>query len=790
MPTRLKTALFDVETNGLLDVMDTVHCLAIEEAESGKKFTYRNNLNTTQYFNVPSIDRRKQRVMLFSEHEAEPCTSLYRKGVGRFEVQPTYFPQTEGEIERDDPLRVYKCDQIKFVPDKGFTGKPGSVPYVKYSIKKKTYKSMRRAKFHKVMDNIKKGVKKLATASVIVGHNIASFDVNAIKLVYPDFKPQGTIIDTLVLCRMVFSDQVTDDISLINRGVLPAFLRGSHSLDSWGVRLGKHKGNYKAECKILGIDPWAYWNHAQEKYCENDVAVTSILWERLTEEMSDGWSSQCVWLEHQIHSLMKKVEDNGIPFDKEKAETLVNGMIQEKEHLIAKVKEDVGGFYLPVKKWIVRAPYVNEITMKQQYQSPRTHFGEDGSRHTWADVTVPKSDRAFKDPMRANTMEGAPFSKIVYKDFNPNSRDQIADRLVYHYDWTPVEFTETGRPSIAHEVLEGLGTELPIAKDLAEILFLGKRIGQIKTGDKAWLSHIKEDGRIHSYYNVGGTVSGRASHNNPNIGQVPAVELEDELDADGNKTGNEIIKYGRKGRYGYECRDCFYVPESWGKQMGADLKGLEARCLSEHTNPFDGGELEDLILRGDIHTHNLKACDLIPTRGHAKTILYAMMYGGGDLKLGTIVSPTKPNHERIMIGSQIRADLMVGLPGLAAANESIQEQADCGYLIGLDGRKLNVRKPFAALNLKLQSDGAIISKLWCVLYNQRMLKAGYKHSWDGDYAFMAWIHDEIQSAIRDGMQDEAESIIKQASLDAGDMLKYKIAIETDVKYAQTWAGAH
>jgi uncharacterized protein YprB with RNaseH-like and TPR domain len=52
-------------------------------------------------------------------------------------------------------------------------------------------------------DNIKKGIKMLAKADFVVGHNIIAFDIPAIQIVYPKFKVTGEIKDTLVLSRLV-----------------------------------------------------------------------------------------------------------------------------------------------------------------------------------------------------------------------------------------------------------------------------------------------------------------------------------------------------------------------------------------------------------------------------------------------------------------------------------------------------------------------------------------------------------------------------------------------------------
>jgi DNA polymerase III alpha subunit (gram-positive type) len=48
------------------------------------------------------------------------------------------------------------------------------------------------------------GVKQLERADVLIGHNIIGYDVPLIKEQFPDFAPQGQLIDTLVLSRLFY----------------------------------------------------------------------------------------------------------------------------------------------------------------------------------------------------------------------------------------------------------------------------------------------------------------------------------------------------------------------------------------------------------------------------------------------------------------------------------------------------------------------------------------------------------------------------------------------------------
>ena len=51
----------------------------------------------------------------------------------------------------------------------------------------------------------------LENAGTIIGHNVISYDIAVIKKLYPRFRPEGRIIDTLILSRMFYPDILDTD---------------------------------------------------------------------------------------------------------------------------------------------------------------------------------------------------------------------------------------------------------------------------------------------------------------------------------------------------------------------------------------------------------------------------------------------------------------------------------------------------------------------------------------------------------------------------------------------------
>jgi DNA polymerase I-like protein with 3'-5' exonuclease and polymerase domains len=659
--------------------------------------------------------------------------------------------------------------------------------------------------FRYVEDEIGDALALLSSADMVVFHNGVSFDLPAIEKIYEWELPETVKVrDTLVMSRMIKSNIKENDYRQYEGGLLEGKLIGTHKLDAWGQRMQMWKGDYakvmEERARAQGIsDPegirefvWGTYNEEMGAYCEQDVIVTMKLFEELSKI---EWSDEAMRLEHRIHHIMFQQEQFGFQFDSEKAQDLARELTVEVEALNKECVDHFGRWYAPKKKYKL---------------APREHFGEDDSRKMWAEVTIPKRDVKYQDVNRGTYTMDAPFCAIEIKDFNPNSRPQIIDRLQTIYDWEPVDFTEKGNPEISDDVLRPLAASIPICGDLAELFFLTKLLGQLSTGKQAWLGAVKSDQRIHGYVNIGGTISGRASHLSPNIAQVPKVQVADVMSKEGgyNKkvidkaTGlpladcflpngdpkKKIILKGRRGKFGFECRSLFTAPPGWWL-MGCDLSGIELRCLGARLAEYDQGEYLKIILDGDPHSKNQIAFQL-DSRDNAKTCLYAIMYGGGDLKVGSIVMPPSATADAMRVrGKQLKANLQSGIPAFGALIKNIGKQARKKFLIGLDGRKLWVRSAHAALNLQLQSDAALIAKLWVIFFYDAMLEAGYE--WGRDWGLCAWVHDEIQAACRTKEIAEAAAIIcKRCAREAGEYFNYAAPVAAESKIGFDWASTH
>lgn len=702
-------------------------------------------------------------------------------------------------------------------------------------------------------DNILDGIEMLNEAGMLIGHNIVGFDCEALWKVYgAKFKPTGVLRDTMVMTRMLFADLKDDDFRMWKRGELDGGYIGSHELGAWGQRLGFPKGDYsdvaEAEAKAQGMTDkeeisryvWGTWNQDMEDYAVQDVEVTEALWRKVE---SRPWSETAIKLEHLVHDMMERVTRNGFPFHRQRAEKLLEDLREAHGLLSDRAIEHFGQWWVP-GKWlrVNKSPtFTNPETGKPEKgtstYAPRPEFGEDNSRTDWAEVTVPSRDIKYKDPMKGDRTAGAPFCPVKLTEFNPNSRPQIIDRLTKVYGWIPQEKTEQGTPKVDDEVLRDLSRAedentgklvIPICEELAEIFYYKKRLGQIADGKNGWLKKCEEwngDGKIHGRIIVGGTVTNRASHSNPNIAQVPRVvfksplQWKDEaktvpllgpdgkqikgrpvLTPEGEFTLNEkgevvtkkVLMKGREGDHGWDCRNLFYVPEGW-KLMGADQAGIELRCLAHFMAEFDRGEYGRIVLDGDVHAVHQNAMDM-DSRDTAKTFIYAMIYGAQDYKLGCTVDPSLTLNiaKAKALGAEMRRRIMTRIPALNQVVKAVMRESKRGYVEGLDGRHLFVRAKHSALNTKLQAAGATIAKAWCVNFESYCEDDGLVHGWDGDFAVLAWVHDEMQVAVRDDQRimDICKNNMVEAAKHAGERFDFRLPVDVDVKFGMDWAQTH
>lgn len=560
--------------------------------------------------------------------------------------------------------------------------------------------------------SIDKGISTLLSSDRVVGHNIIAFDIPAIEKVIGESTASilmDKAVDTLVLSRLIYPEIINQDMT-VWRSKLPKDLWGQHSLKAWGYRLGVYKGSFGE------TSDWSSWSESMQSYCEQDVVVTSKLLEHLEGRNPDA---RAVWLEMEVQKIMTIQERNGAPFDVAKASSLA-----------AEIKE-----------------ITDDIKMELQETMPpnitKKHF-------------VPKRDNK-KEGYKA----GCALTKIKFSAFNPNSRQQIISYLQKH-GWNPSSYTDKGNPQVSTEEVKALGSKYPTIKRLGQFLEANKLLSQLATGDKAWLKYVK-NGKIHGRVITNGAMTGRATHSQPNLAQVPSP----------------------RAFKGKECRELFYAPDGY-KIVGADASGLELRMLAHYLYPWDNGAYAKVILEGDIHTHNQESAGLA-TRDLAKTFIYATLYGAGPLKIGAMLEPEANELRQKALGKAAINKFCAAVPAYTKLkNRVVNTYRTRGYLRGLDGRILKPRGEHSALNTLLQSAGAVVCKWWVVKTWELLHDKGLSDK----ASPLLWIHDEQQLLVRSEYTEEIGRVMEEAIVQTGMELKINMPLAGEYAVGNSWYDTH
>jgi DNA polymerase I-like protein with 3'-5' exonuclease and polymerase domains len=217
--------------------------------------------------------------------------------------------------------------------------------------------------------------KYLRPNDILIGHNIVGFDAPVLKKHWNLNIESSQLRDTLIMSRLH-----------------NPVLENGHSLKSWGLRLGKHKGDFTdfdgGLCDEM-VD-----------YCIQDVEVTASLFENLSRDLLDWGESST--LEHQVAAIIKEQEDNGFKLDVKKALFLLTDWRKR----LAEIEEELQTVFRPI---------VTERVSE-------------------------KTGKRLKDKIEI---------------FNPGSRKQIAERLTA-LGWKPTKHTEKGSVIVDEKVLSNI----------------------------------------------------------------------------------------------------------------------------------------------------------------------------------------------------------------------------------------------------------------------------------------------------------------------------------------------
>ena len=516
--------------------------------------------------------------------------------------------------------------------------------------------------------------------------------------------------------------------------------RRSVALATYGDQFNFPKGDHH---------DWSEYSHEMRTYMERDVELTWVLYRYLQRELNKLLKNKsdyrpAIKLEHQVQHALALQSNHGFRFD-----------VQAAEQLSCKLTDDIAKLELTLTK-------VFEPQLKPE--KGRWDFG----KRCWVTDTTftPKGNNR-----RQGYVAGAELTKCRVEMFNPGSREQVAVRLSQQYKWRPTQFTDDGRPKLDESTLADL--DYPEAALLRDYYRKQKQMGMLSDGKTAWLK-MHRNGRMHGYVRSCGSRTHRMSHSRPNMAQV-----------DKSKAMRSL-----------------WIPDEGHVLVGCDADALELRMLACYLYKWDNGAYAESVLKGnketgtDPHTINQKAAGLY-SRDAAKTLYYALIYGAGDGKIGSIVAEdlaaagqvAPPRSKYAALGRGARLNIESGVLGLGELIRSVQHQAEeDGYLTLPDGRRA-ASASRTALNTLLQGSGSILMKQALALFIHELTPAeGLVHG--EHFALLANVHDEQQISSQPEVAELVGGLFAMSINLAGKRLGFPVPFAGDYQIGKSWAETH
>lgn len=446
------------------------------------------------------------------------------------------------------------------------------------------------------------------------------------------------------------------------------------------------------------------------------------------------------WCESQVQRIISQQQTNGVAFDEELARENIEILEQTRAELYKDIR--------PLLSLEVSRPYDKSV------ERPFKKDGDYSSQVTkWFGT-----DCSFV---------GGPFSRVEFMEPDLGSRTKLVAQLL-RLGWQPSAYTpRTDKGGGGNPKLTVDGEPCP---NLMKLTDTGEKIARWyiakhrQSQIEGWLKKIRPDGRLTAGANTIGTPTYRFTHS----------------------TVVNVPKAAKQVWFGAMMRALFRAGSGY-KFVGHDGSGLELRMLAHYINDDDftyavvSGNSDDGT---DAHTLNQKLAGL-PTRDDAKTFIYAFMYGAGDAKLGSIVGGTAAD------GKRLRATFLKNNPKLNDLITGVRAAGARGYLIGLDGRRIYLRRDkhgrlqlHKALNTLLQTAGAVVMKYSMIWLDFKVREEGLRVRKVID------MHDEAQAEVHPEDVTRYCELAEESVKWAGEYLQMRCPLAAEAKVGNNWSETH
>lgn len=509
---------------------------------------------------------------------------------------------------------------------------------------------------------------------------------------------------------------------------------GGHSLYAWGERLKDPKGDF---------NDFSGYSHEMDRYCQQDVRLGKKIFKALvTRMLRMGFSELSCEIEHHIREVVDEQQNNGWYFDIPGAQSLVSQLRSEQSNL----------------EGPIRSLFPPRLQPENTYNRRKKKDGSEFESYL----------RHLREFPKVENNDDGTYTTYDWEEFNIGSPAQRTSRLL-GLGYQPTSFTPKtqkgggGNPKVDEESLLAFAEEsgLKEVTAIAEWLVLQGRSTMVE----GWLNNVNYDDHcMHGKVLTCGATTRRMTHFGPNCANIPKA--------------NPKVKYGKECRQLWQCRP-------GRKQVGADASGLELRMFAQYLND---PEATKLYTEGDPHMYNTNLLGLpAEARGStSKTMIFGLLYGAQDKKLGRILQPTLTDKAAAILGSKARDQLQSGIPGMKRLVAEVQDEYNHtgGLLKTIDGGYVRAPSLHAAINYKLQSAGAILMKKADILFRNSVKKQGLDSMQTGN------IHDEIQNDTAEKDTDEVGKACVRAMTDAGEELGFHVPITGTYSIGSNWSNTH
>jgi len=606
--------------------------------------------------------------------------------------------------------------------------------------------------------SISEGLKYIAKADELIGHNIIMYDIPLLEKLF-NFKTDARFVDTFLMSQ------------LLNFNRCLGRYRGRHGLEMWGEHFGVLKPSQ---------NQWLRFESSMLGRCEQDVLINVRVFHALLKEFKkSGISKDVLNREFRIAKISAKQVKNGWLVDKDLADKHLTFLTEE----IDKLRDKIEPLMPPILKcpdfWVTNeecneimktkgVDYEKDLVGGKQLRKPIVpKWTKKGELHqhikNWFD--------GYEGIDLINNKKGlvinGPYCRV---DITPAKLTQTAEvkKLLFKNGWKPTEWntkrTEDGsviRTSAKLTEDSYASIKGDLGQDIAlHAIYQHRRntLQNQKNKTKGWLGVCRDDDRLECVPFTLGTATGRMSHRN--LVNVP----------------------GAKAVFGKEMRSLFIAPK--GKVLvGCDLASAQLRLLAsamedpDYVGIVTTGREEDGT---DVHTVNQKAVGL-KNRSQAKTFIYGFLFGASATKLGSIIGGKSKE------GAVLKAKFLKRFPLLKELqNRLISEFTRSGskFIIAQDGRKIQVDSEHKLLNYLLQGNEAILAKEWAIVSDSLIRKNNI------DCKLLAIMHDEQNFECSKDDANKLAKILERSATIAGERLGFKCPMNGNSKIGETWYDIH